>query len=620
MSDDASGAPSRNSPWPDCRTYFSARPGLKFRGEWLFGLIHKHGPTLKLFLELTKIRNSNYPGHCAPPTALPISDANQSQIIVRIPNTVDTIDLSKPFNNTNELIWSHIAKNGSNHDSTPPTLNDGTIFSDGSSLYLFGGGISVANPPVINAPKSTPTNGVWQYEFGSGQWNMATLSGDAVQRMTLGMSVQSSSHPTGYYLGGVKLPAADPYFWTVPGATPYMDQGLLTFDESSVNFQNDSTTGLNDFGTLAEGFLALIESVGSKGVLVAFGGFSNAAAKAMNVTDDQLLSPSLHRNLSTISIYDIDSQTWFQQTATGDVPRWRYIGCSVLVSAPDQSSHSIYVYAGWGGTFEGSDGDVYVLSIPSFQWIRVNNENHQRSRHHCSLIGNNTMLVVGGIAPFNDFPIPTWTSSGCDQNNSIFAQGVGIFSLNNHSWTTAWDPEVGAEPYLVHPSISKVIGGGPSGGATLQGPEHGFSQQALQHLFQPTLPGDKNNATDPRNVTKPIDGKADKKKLSAGTVTGIAVGSVMGLALFLALALFLVLHRRRKTRPHNVQELSDQNFRRELASGEDKVAGVHQVWRSELDDGVEKVAELCSTPITQKPLPMLPQMRLLELSKNQLRS
>lgn len=89
---------------------------------------------------------------------------------------------------------------------------------------------------------------------------------------------------------------------------------------------------------MAEGVLALIESVGSKGVLVAFGGFSKEATKAMNVTDDQLLNPSLHRILSIISIYDIDSQTWFQQTATGDILRWRYIRCSVAVSAPDQSS------------------------------------------------------------------------------------------------------------------------------------------------------------------------------------------------------------------------------------------------------------------------------------------
>lgn len=65
-----------------------------------------------------------------------------------------------------------------------------------------------------------------------------------------------------------------------------------------------------------------------------------------------------------------------------------------------------------------------------------------------------------------------------------------------------------------------------------------------------------------------------------------------------------------------MQGLSDQNFRQELAGSEDKVACVHQVWRLDSDDRVEKVAELCSTPITQAPLPMLLEKYLLELSSN----
>lgn len=105
---------------------------------------------------------------------------------------------------------------------------------------------------------------------------------------------------------------------------------------------------------------------------------------------------------------------------------------------------------------------------------------------------------------------------------------------------------MGAEPYLVHPSISKIIGGGPSDGATLQGPEDGFSQQALHQLFYPTQPGKGNNATTQGNATKPTDEKVDQRRLSADVVTGIAVGSVVALGLFLALALFVVLRRRQK--------------------------------------------------------------------------
>ena len=80
---------------------------------------------------------------------------------------------------------------------------------------------------------------------------------------------------------------------------------------------------MNDHGTAAAGFLVLLESLGQKGVLVTFGGFSNANGLPMSLTDDDLQDPSLHLELSTVSVYDIANQKWFRQNATGDVPPWR---------------------------------------------------------------------------------------------------------------------------------------------------------------------------------------------------------------------------------------------------------------------------------------------------------
>lgn len=82
-----------------------------------------------------------------------------------------------------------------------------------------------------------------------------------------------------YYLGGVKAPASDLYLWTLPGATPYMDQGLLGFEEGSLTFHNQSTPSINENGTAAAGFMTLTESIGSHGVLVASGGHSNIRRK-----------------------------------------------------------------------------------------------------------------------------------------------------------------------------------------------------------------------------------------------------------------------------------------------------------------------------------------------------
>ena len=89
-------------------------------------------------------------------------------------------------------------------------MNDGTIFADNSSLWLYGGGISVAYP-AVGAPTELPPDGVWQYDLGSCQWSMAAVTGVPVNRSVIGMSAQSSSSPVAYYLGGVKVPASDPY-------------------------------------------------------------------------------------------------------------------------------------------------------------------------------------------------------------------------------------------------------------------------------------------------------------------------------------------------------------------------------------------------------------------------
>lgn len=324
-----------------------------------------------------------------------------------------------------------------------------------------------------------PANAIWEYtsQLSNGPWVQANTDGDPVQRIHLGPSVQSATKSVGYYLGGAMTPRSDPSFNALPNATPYMVEGLLTFNEASRSLQNSSTKGLNQDGTVAAGFLAQIETLGSAGVLVAFGGFTNLPGEAMNLDDADLVDPSLHWGLANISVYDIDSGTWYHQLSTGDIPPWRYHGCSVMVSAPDQSSHSIYVFGGWGNTAGGSDGNVYVLSIPSFRWIRVNEDSNLRVRHHCGLIGNHTMLVVGGVQP-NGEDLQPIDASGCDAS-PMFAQGLGIFSLNDHTWVTNYDPSRGSLPYQVHPSISNIIGGNGNGSASVQTPLGGFGQPIL---------------------------------------------------------------------------------------------------------------------------------------------
>ena len=150
-------------------------------------------------------------------------------------------------------------------------------------------------------------------------------------------------------------------------------------------------------------------------------------------------------------------------------------------------------------------------------------------------MGANTMLVVGGIKPSFDDPQPQ-DARGCD-DSSKFAQGLGMFSLNSHNWTTEYDPVVGAVPYVVHPSISEVIGGDENGGATLQTPATGFSQKALGELLGArTEPN--SSSSEPRPNSASV--------LPASAIAAIAIGGVLCIAIFIGAFTYTCIKRRRR--------------------------------------------------------------------------
>ena len=203
-----------------------------------------------------------------------------------------------------------------------------------------------------------------------------------------------------------------------------------------------------------------------------------------------------------------------------------------------ESDISSYVFGGWAGTTASSNGFVYVLSLPSFRWIRVTEDRDLRQRHNCHLMGAHTMLVIGGIKPgFDNLQPPDIT--GCD-TSAKFRQGLGIFSLNNHSWTTSYDPSIGAVPYSIHPKIANVIGGNANGGATLQTPVAGFSQKSLGNLLG-ARPEPNNSTSQPTASAVPRP-----QILSTRAIIGIVVGGVIVVGGFVGGLVFLLLSRRRK--------------------------------------------------------------------------
>lgn len=117
------------------------------------------------------------------------------------------------------------------------------------------------------------------------------------------------------------------------------------------------------------------------------------------------------------------------------------------MSAPDNSSHEIYLYGGKGETqlFD----DVYVLSVPAFTWVKITQGNSPRYGHTCHLVGRSQMVTVGGA---NSDNLTAW----CDWES----RGLAILDLNKprgSGWGSVFNAN--AKDYQVSEAIYAVIGG-----------------------------------------------------------------------------------------------------------------------------------------------------------------
>jgi hypothetical protein len=87
--------------------------------------------------------------------------------------------------------------------------------------------------------------------------------------------------------------------------------------------------------------------------------------------------------------------TWYQQVTTGDIPSPRIDFCTVYVSAPDNSSHHIYLYSGIDPIKNQNYDDVAILSIPSFTWTTVwPDGGSSRVGPNCHRAGKRQMVYV----------------------------------------------------------------------------------------------------------------------------------------------------------------------------------------------------------------------------------
>lgn len=152
-----------------------------------------------------------------------------------------------------------------------------------------------------------------------------------------------------------------------------------------------------------------------------------------------------------IHIYDIATRTWYTQQATAfndTFPPNRTEACAVAASASDLSSHNIYVYGGVSN--DSTIGEVWILTLPTFHWVRTGSGvDRTRAGHTCTKVRGTYMLAYRGVSKLGTLP--------CDDN-----AGVQLMDLTTLEWESEIGPGGGGQgdqAYKVPEMVYNLVGG-----------------------------------------------------------------------------------------------------------------------------------------------------------------
>jgi hypothetical protein len=263
----------------------------------------------------------------------------------------------------------------------------------------------------------------------------------------------------------------------------------------------------------------------------------------------------------------------------------------VLGTAPDKSSYNIYYYGGFDGVNFGEDyyDDVWVLSLPSFKWIHLNEgtTDHARAGHRCFTPYPDQMMVVGGYRPLE-------VSTAC------LEELVVTFNMTSGEWMNSYDPTVYA-PYGVPERVYNEIGGNAQGGATVNSPSEGWNDDDLADVFDTeyttTIVAYYPYEPDASSAEEPGDSPGDDDDNdddggggSGGLPSWVApvLGVVLGLMALIAAAVIFFLWRKRKHLTRDKSEAGTEDARSRI-----------RAWMFNTTHNQKGAPTVASTDITQ---------------------
>ncbi|KAI0893125.1 hypothetical protein F4806DRAFT_210603 [Annulohypoxylon nitens] len=449
----------------------------------------------------------------------------------------NTVDVSGPIDmsvlGSIDLPSSSLSNSG---DST------GTFFYDHTSLYPYAG--------LIGSDSDDINNSLWSFNTTNDVWRLVQVQGGKISFSNNSDGVYASDPSTGtsFYTGGWDMAFNGTNNGTVEFQSFNADSPQWVFETTTTGIQGPN---------ILKGAMVYLRK-GQSGVLLAFGGYQTAYPGTESATWEWDQRP-----LSDIYIYDTFSNIWYLQEATGDIPSLRTDFCAGVSAAPDDSSFQITIHGGWD-RFKGQAlNDVYVLSIPSFRWIKIDNnhnpdlhggsESPGRTRPKCDIWNNTQLIISGGLVTLNTGSTTDWTilNERCNHTYPPFK----VLDTSTYTWRTNFDPSL---EYSVPDAVTAIIGGNSSGHATVRTPSQGWSSEDLNTIFSKTVPRDTytlvNKASNKSvNSTTTADPGDINDSLSQGAIAGIAIAVILGVILILAGTL-VWLDRRHTPIPKKMME------------------------------------------------------------------
>ncbi|KAF8473258.1 hypothetical protein BDZ91DRAFT_830892 [Kalaharituber pfeilii] len=506
--------------------------------------------------------------------------------ITDYPQSLSYVDLNKPFKNSD-------GGNGFNLFTTVPDTSSrqnvmaGALLGDDYSWIQYGGMIFSGNDVSRRDPDDVekfdvtkdPSNPTEAWEGDRRFANDVALNG-VHNWIVAGAVAISPGGKKSWWFSGIRGKDWEEVQYSrrstkaPAGLSRYLIESDLS-NQQRPTFKNITINDLEKVPPRAGASMVFLP-VGKQGMLAVLGGvniydpiwLTQLRFNQANITTEEYKKQeeASLKFLETINLYDVENNTWYAQKATGDIPdRPISVACVVVASAEDNSSHNIYLYGGHGGISDQDETNpsFYVLSLPSFTWIKVLDPTQgrhftvtPRSLHQCHRIQPDQMLVLGGSPNGN----------GPDTTECTLYPGPSpafIFNLNTCEVQTGWDPRV-KQDYRVPPQVTKVIGGSGTGGATKTKPSGDWDEKELGKLFADTgaykekttpiwsySPVDSPTTTNPSDTTgRPSSTEAPSTGSEGNGFPSYIpplIGTLLGLfVLITVLALILFILRRRK--------------------------------------------------------------------------